>query len=102
MLLSDISTQQDWPPGSGKLQGPSKWWELFIAAFDRLQKAECELLPAIDGVGFDGHGLDFVRGPRRRRRLNIAEIGEVIEYINAWAAERGIKRRRPQKEEAAA
>jgi hypothetical protein len=92
MLLEDVALQQDWPVGSGKLHGPAKWWELLAAAYDRTQKNAVELLPAIDGVGFDGNGLDFVRGPRRRRRLNIAEIGEIIEFIRAWAiAERGLQ-----------
>jgi hypothetical protein len=100
MLLVDISLAQDWPPGSGKLHGPSVWWELIVAAYDRLQKREAELLPAIDGEGFDGNGLDFARGPRRRRRLNIAEIGEIIEYASAWAAERGIPRHRPERKAA--
>lgn len=94
MALIDVSMHQDWPPGSGKLQGPSAWWELFVAAYDRLQKREAELMPAIDGVGFDGNGFDFVRGPRRRRKLNTAEIGEIIEYVKAWSAERGVPERR--------
>lgn len=100
MALQDIAAQKDWPKGSGKLHGPSWWWQLIIAAFDRLKKVECELVPAIDGVGFDGNGMDFVRGERRRRSLNNVEISEIIEYTNAWAAEHGVKRRRPQKEAA--
>lgn len=86
MVLEDIACQQDWPIGSGALHGPGKWWQLLIAAYDRTQKpSDAELLPAIDGVGYDGAGLDFVRGPRQRRSLNIAEIGEIKEYIRAWA-----------------
>jgi hypothetical protein len=94
MVLIDIALQLKWPPGSkGKLRGPSFWWQLIIAAYDRMKKLECELVPAIDGIGFDGRGFDFVRGERRRRQLNNVEIGEIIEYTNAWAVEHGVTRR---------
>jgi hypothetical protein len=88
--LEDIARQVPWPPKSDSLIGPKKWWELIIAAYDRTQKHECELLPAIDGIGFNGEGMDFVRGARRRRNLNIAEIGEIIEYARAWGVDRGV------------
>lgn len=82
--------QVSWPPDSGKLIGVSRWWQLIVAAFDRLKKEEAEVLPAIDGVGFDGNGFDFVRGERRRRQLNDHEISEIIEYARAFGAERGV------------
>jgi hypothetical protein len=86
LILEDIARQQPWPVDSAKLHGPKWWWQLLIAAYDRTQKpSDAELVPAIDGVGYDGRGLDFVRGPRQRRSLNIAEIGEIKEFIRAWA-----------------
>jgi len=97
MVLIDISLHQDWPTGSGRLRGPSFWWQLVAAAYDRLKKVECELVPAMDDVGFDGNGMDFVRGERRRRQLNNVEISEIIEYANAWCAEKNIPRRREKK-----
>ncbi len=101
MILEDIARQQDWPIGSGKLHGPNWWWQLLIAAHDRTQKpSDAELVPAIDGIGYDGRGFDFVRGARQRRNLNIAEIGEIKEYIRAWAiVDRGLKLREPKQEE---
>lgn len=100
MILEDVARQQDWPIGSGRLHGPSKWWQLLIAAYDRTQKpSDAELLPAIDGVGYDGRGFDFVRGPRQRRSLNIAEIGEIKEFIRAWAVgDRLLALREPKSE----
>lgn len=89
-VLEDIAKGLKW---SGQYVGPSSWWELIIAAFDRLQKGEAVLLPAIDGLGFDGNGFDFVRGPRRRRQLNNQEIGEIIEYSRAFAIDKGVKLR---------
>lgn len=91
MVLIDIAMQKDWPPGSGNLHGPTKWWQLIVAAYDRLSKEDLEVLPAIDGVGFDGNGFDFVRGERRRRQLNSIEIGEIIEYAQAWAIDQGVR-----------
>ncbi|MDP2622093.1 MAG: recombination protein NinB [Hyphomicrobiales bacterium] len=89
-VLEDIARQLPWPPGSTDLHGVPTWWELLIAAFDRLQKREAVLLPAIDGEGFDGNGMDFVRGPRRRRNVNSVEISEIIEYARAFGVERGV------------
>lgn len=89
MLLIDFSLQIQWPPKSGRLIGPPAWWELIVAAYDRMKKSEAILLPAIDGVGFDGHGFDFVRGARRRRQLNREEISEIIEYASDLLINRG-------------
>lgn len=100
MALTDIAMQKDWPNGSGKLHGPKYWWQLIVAAYDRMKKLECELVPAIDGVGFDGRGFDFVRGERRRRQLNQVEIGEIIEFTNAWAADNGVHRRKQDRKAA--
>ena len=94
MSLEDLALQLPWPPANPALHGVTWWWQMIIAAFDRLKGSECELAPAIDGIGFDGRGFDFVRGERRRRQLNNVEIGEIIEYTNAFAAEHGVKRRR--------
>lgn len=97
MVLEDIAKQLRW---ARKRRNPGAWWQLIISAYDRAQKQEAELVPAIDGVGFDGEGMDFVRGPRRRRQLNIAEIDEITEYARAWAVERGVTLREPKKAEA--
>jgi hypothetical protein len=108
MALEDVALQLLWPtpevlerfPHSGPpmLRGVSWWWQKFIQAYDRMKHEEdFELSPAIDGIGFDGRGLDMVRGPRLRRSLNDVEISSIIEYVNAFGAERGVKRRRPAK-----
>ena len=98
MALADIALQKDWPPRSGKLHGPGVWWQLLVAAYDREKKQErAQFLPAVDGVGFDGGGVDIVRGERRRRNLNSMEIGDILEYVNAWAASNGVQRRKPER-----
>lgn len=89
-VLEDIALQVLW---GGQLRGVPTWWELIVAAYDRLKKDEAELLPAIDGRGFDGNGMDFVRGARRRRHLNDHEISEIIEFARAWAIDHNVKLR---------
>lgn len=103
MALNDIALQVAWPtpavlkrfPNSGppRLRGIPWWWQMVIQAFDRAKDAEdFEMAPAIDGLGFDGRGMDFVRGARKRRNLNSVEVSEVIEYVNAFAAEHNVRR----------
>lgn len=89
--LEDIAVSIPWPPNTRKLHGVSWWWQMLVASFDRLKGEECEIVQALDGVGFDGRGFDFVRGERRRRSINSVEISEIIEYVTAFGAERGVK-----------
>lgn len=111
MALIDISGQLAWPTpevaaklgivAQPQLRGITWWWQMIVAAFDREKQQESELAPAIDGLGFDGRGFDFVRGERLRRQLNDHEISEIIEYTNAFAAGHGVKRTNEQKKRAA-
>lgn len=111
MALEDVALQLKFPtpdilarfPQSGPpmLRSPRWWFQKFIQAYDRMKHQEdFELSPAIDGIGFDGRGLDMVRGPRLRRSLNNVEISSIIEYVNAYAAEHEVKRRNPEKKAA--
>lgn len=100
-VLEDVSRQLCWPKGGGALHGQSWWWQMIVASYDRLKGEECELVPAIDGKGFDGHGYDFVRGERRRRKLNNKEISEIIEYARAFAIDHGVKLSEPKERQAA-
>lgn len=111
MALMDIALQLPWPtpailrrfPNSGppRLRGVTWWWQMMIQAFDRAKDAEdFEMAPAVDGLGFDGRGMDFVRGARKRRKVNSVEISEMIEYVNAFAAEHGVQRRKKERKAA--
>lgn len=110
--LEDISLQLLWPtpaflkkyPNAGKaaLHGVNWWWQMLIQAYDRLKRAEdFEMAPALDGIGFDGRGYDFVRGARLRRALNDHEIGEIIEYVRAFGVEHGVRFREFKEKRAA-
>lgn len=111
MVLQDIALGLAWPtpevlarfPHSGPpaLRGVSWWWQMLIQAYDRHKHAEdFEMSPAVDGLGFDGRGMDFVRGARRRRTLNSVEVSEIIEYVGAFAAGHGVPRRKSEKQAA--
>jgi hypothetical protein len=47
------------------------------------------MLPAIDG-----HGVDLVF--RRTSQLTNAECNELIEYVQAWAVDQGVKFSAPE------
>lgn len=111
MALLDIALQLPWPtpavlrrfPSSGppRLRGSTWWWQMMVQAFDRAKDAEdFEMAPAVDGLGFDGRGMDFVRGARKRRKVNSVEISEMIEYVNAFAAEHNVPRRKKERKAA--
>lgn len=101
-VLEDIAVQLLWPlpafiakfpnAGPARLHGVGWWWQMLVQAYDRHKAAEdFEMAPALDGVGFDGRGFDFVRGSRHRRTLNSHEISEIIEYSKAFAIEHDVK-----------
>lgn len=108
MALGDLAAFLAWPtpevlrrfPDSGppRLHGPDWWWQMVVQAYDRLKDAEdFEMVPAIDGLGFDGRGMDFVRGARLRRSVNDREISEIIDYVSAFNAHNGVPRRKKEK-----
>lgn len=79
--LAEISHQVDW---AGKKRDVDTWKRLMVAAWCRARGENIELLPSIDG-----HGVDIVF--RRTSELTKAEMSELVEFINAWAAEHGIR-----------
>jgi len=91
MLCMDIDRQRDWPAGSGHHVGARKWKQLLILAWERYHEREAELLPAIDGDGFD---VVY----RRDSRLSRTEASELLAFADAWAAEQGIVRSKSGRE----
>jgi hypothetical protein len=80
-LLKDISEQMEW---AGSKRDIETWKRLLTAAWCRVQGEHVEMLPAIDG-----HGFDIVF--RHTSKLTKAECSELIEFIYAWAAEKNIR-----------
>lgn len=79
-LLTDISKQLPW---AGKKRDVDTWKRLMVAAWCRAHNEQIELLPALDG-----HGVDIVF--RRTSQMSVAELTDLITFIQAWCAEQGL------------
>jgi hypothetical protein len=80
-LLGRISAQMEW---AGAKRDPETWKRLLTAAWLRARGEPVEMLPALDG-----HGVDIVF--RRTSDLTVPECAELIEFVQAWAAEHGVR-----------
>lgn len=76
-LLSEIARSCEW---AGKKRDLETWKRLMTAAWLRARSESIEVLPALDG-----HGIDVVF--RRTSSLTVAECGELMEFVEAWAAQ---------------
>jgi hypothetical protein len=75
-MLTDVSRQVE---HCGRKYTPDAWKVLFLHALGR----EVQFLPALDGTTFIPWG-------QSSSDLSKAEMGELIEFIHAWGAERGV------------
>lgn len=73
--LADIAKQVDW---YGNRLTSEEWKDVFSAALKK-QKA----VPGLDG--------GFVVCGQRTSKMTVAEMGDLIELMNAFCAERGVK-----------
>jgi hypothetical protein len=80
-LLTDISKQLEW---AGSKRDVETWKRLLTAAWCRAIGEQIEMLPAIDG-----HGVDIVF--RRTSQLTKSECADLIEFVQAWAIDSGVK-----------
>lgn len=85
-LCSELDAQLDWPLGSGNKIGILPWKRLLIAAWERANERPAQFFPSIDGKGFD---VVY----RRSSRLSKKEMGDLLHFANAWAAEQGVVNR---------
>lgn len=75
-MLGEIAGRVEW---AGKKRDSEVWKRLLCASWLRARGESVELLPALDG-----HGVDVVF--RRTSTLTVAEMGELMDFIEAWAA----------------
>jgi len=80
-LLTEIARSVEW---AGKKRDVETWKRLCTAAWLRARGESVEVLPAIDG-----HGIDVVF--RRTSKLTKAECAELVDFVQAWAVERGVE-----------
>ena len=79
-LITSIAKIKEW---AGAKRDVETWKRLLTAAWLRARGEPIDMLPALDG-----HGVDIVF--RHTSQLDVAEMIEEIEYIQAWAIENGI------------
>lgn len=80
-LLTEIAAQVEW---AGKRWSVEDWKRLLTAGWLRARKESAIVVPAIDG-----HGFDVLY--RHTSSLSKAEFSELIDYVQAWAAEHGVR-----------
>ena len=79
-MLGNIAERVKW---AGEFQDIETWKRLLTAAWLRARGEPIRFLPALDGQGVD---IVF----RRTSSLSRAECAELIDYIDAWAAQAGV------------
>ena len=79
-MLSELALNVDW---CGKKLPAEVWKRLCMAAWMREERQSPKLVPALDG-----NGVDIIY--ERTSRLTKDECGRLMEWITAFAAERGV------------
>lgn len=80
-LCADISRQKEW---GGRKWDVESWKRLLTAAWCRTRNVGVQMVPAIDGQGFD---VLY----QRTSKLSIGECADLITYILAWCADQNIR-----------
>ena len=75
--IGEIASRTEW---CGKKWDTETWKRLLVGAWSRAINEPVMMLPALDG-----HGVEIVF--RRTAALTKRECSELLEWINAWAAE---------------
>jgi hypothetical protein len=75
-VIADIANQVEW---YGKKLSPDIWKRLCVAAWLREKNEQPELIPALDGKGFD---VIF----EKTSQLTLAQCSELIEWCFAFGA----------------
>lgn len=83
-MFNDIAGQIDY---NGRFLNPEHWKEILVSAFCVMKIKEKGEEPDIV-IGIEG---EFVFLRKSTARMAIRELGDLIEYIYAYAIERGVK-----------
>lgn len=78
--INDIAKHCEW---AGQKFDTEDWKRLLVSAWCRMRKEGVQLVPAIDGQGFD---VIY----RRTSKLTRAECVELSDFILAWGSEREV------------
>lgn len=80
-MLGEIAKTVEW---AGKHWDTEDWKRLLTAAWMRTRRQQALMVPAVDG-----HGFEVLY--QRTSTLSKAEFAELVDFIAAWAAERGVQ-----------
>jgi hypothetical protein len=80
VMLTELSREVEW---CGQKLPMETWKRLCMAAWMREERQSPQLIPSLDG-----HGVDIVY--ERTSKLTKDECGRLMEWIEAFAAERGL------------
>ncbi|RMX08512.1 NinB family protein [Corticibacter populi] len=78
--IADIARQKEW---GGKRWTVEEWKRLLAAAWCRAKAQGVEMVPAIDGQGFD---VLY----QRTSTLTKAECADLLDYIYSWGVKNGV------------
>lgn len=79
-LCADVAKQKEW---AGQKWDVESWKRLLTAAWCRTRNTGVQLVPALDGQGFD---VLY----QRTSTLAIAECADLITFILAWCAHENV------------
>ena len=85
-LLTDISEQLEW---AGQKRDVLTWKRLATAAWLRAIGEHIEILPALDGKGFD---VIY----ERTSKMTVAQVNDLMQWLEAYGAEVGVRFRAPE------
>jgi NinB protein len=92
LVCLDLAERADWPPGSGLRIDAGRWKQLLMLAWFRAHGVvDGEILPSIDGIGFDV----VYKRPERLPKIHMSEL---LSFADAWCADKGIVRSRSRRE----
>ncbi len=80
-LITQIAAQKQW---AGQTLDADTWKRLLVAAWLRARGESAQVFPALDG-----HGIDVVY--QKTSTLTRAQCAELIDYVQAWAAQNDVK-----------
>ena len=85
-MLTDVATQKE---HAGRRYTPDQWKVLFLHAMGR----EVQFIPSLDNATFIPWG-------QSSSDLSVAEMGDLMTFIEAWGAENGVAFHHDQEEAA--
>lgn len=80
-LCADISRQKTW---AGQQWDVESWKRLLTAAWCRTRNTGVQIVPAVDGQGFD---VLY----QHTSKLSIGECADLLTYILAWCADQDVR-----------